>query len=140
MTDIPDGRLLWMIHFDRHNYTTKWITKAEAEAFRRGLSLHRIDRQYLETSLYKEISSTFDYEENHPKRSPSWWQEVIVGLGLATCEKWMEGRVSLVVSSLIVGMLGSRLLYYMSGREVVKSHRIAAWIMVSALILLRWLW
>jgi hypothetical protein len=140
MKDIPDGRLLWMIHFDRHNYTSKWIAHAEAEALRRGLSLHRIDHQYLEQSLHKKISPTFDYEANHPKRTPTWWQEFVVGLGLVTCERWMEGHVSWLVSSLIVGVLGSRLLYYVSGREVEKSHRIAAWIIVSVLILFRWLW
>jgi hypothetical protein len=140
MNDIPDGRLLWMIHFDRHNYTPKWIAQAEAEALRRGLSLHRIDHQYIEQSLHKEISPTFHYEANHPKRTPSLWQEVVVGFALAIFEMWMEGRVSWLVSALIVAVLGSRLLYYVSGRQVEKSHRIAAWIILSVLILFSWLW
>jgi hypothetical protein len=87
MNEIPDSQLLWRIHFDRQNYTAKWIKHAEAEAERRGLALHKIDESYKKDVALKQISETFDSDVNIPYPFfRRWWREWLVGFSLYTAD------------------------------------------------------
>ena len=67
MQELSDGDLLYMIHFDRNNFTPKWIQKAEREAQRRRLTLHVINDDYRATSPAKVIEAEIDLSYSAPR-------------------------------------------------------------------------
>ena len=140
MSEIPDSQLLWRIHFDRQNYTAKWIKRAEAEAEaeRRGITLHKIDDDYRKDAVFKEVSETFDSDVNisYPffRR---WWREWLVGLSLYTFDLILGTSLHWTILSLLKGILGAALIYRIyDGEDVPKIHKIVAWIIVAVLILI----
>jgi hypothetical protein len=71
MKELSDGDLLYMIYFNRTNFTPKWIQEAEREAQRRRLKLHVINDDYRSTSIAKTIESEIDLEYSEPRT----WQK-----------------------------------------------------------------
>ena len=106
MQELSDGDLLYMIHFDRNNWTRKWIEKAEKEAQRRRLSLHVINDDYRASSINKTIETQIDLPYSEPRswqvKLFPWITGGIVSLIYRMIYEW---RFDLYLIILLFGLL-----------------------------------
>src|SRR5262245_30600145 len=86
----PDGKLLWISHFDRNNYQPKWLEECEAELALRQLSLHEIDEKYLQTIDSKIIEPEVDLWSFAPRDPNRWWYLIPLTTGNSIAEILLE--------------------------------------------------
>ncbi|MBS1809689.1 MAG: hypothetical protein JST84_16125 [Acidobacteria bacterium] len=137
MREITDGRLLWMIYFDRQNYTKQWLQQAEQEAQRRNLSLQKIEAGNRACLTLKPIAESFDSDNNdpHPWRK-KWWREILIGFAVITVERILGNYFSWFITSILLGLMSGLLIYKIYHQDVSRKHRTIAWGIVALLIVL----
>ena len=136
MQEISDGKLLWLIHFDRHNYTQRWIAKAEVEAARRNLSLRPIIPATLEEIRRKPVAVEITLESDDPHPPMTWWREFLVAGAIITCDILLRRILPESVVWILSAILSVYLLHLVSAQGIPKHRRALVWSVIAILILL----
>ncbi len=126
----PDGKLLWIVHFDRNNYQQKFLEGCEAELDRRGVSLHKIDESYLKTIDSKVVEKEVDIWSFAPRDPIRWWYLIPFALGNSLAEIWFEqytyGWIAFGLACLVFILLESNI----DPRHANKLIRRLTWISI----------
>jgi len=136
ITSYSDGKLIWIVHFDRNNYQRIWVEECEAELARRQLSLHKIDESYLKTIRRKVIEPDIDIWKFAPRDPFRLWYLIPLILVFNIATGVSEVYLTFWPALFLAGFVFFLFSYLIDPRYSNKLRRQIAWVSIIAIIVL----